>query len=976
MGSEYFRQNNAGGSPAPRPPPSPSPKKGGARATANFRPHDSVARRTEHYPSQPWPVGPGEYQGVPEFGQAPSRNRKRAEHPFDAGAERATLFDDTEAKANPTPGPGEYQPQEADSLTMLAAPAKTISTGPPQVINTEYLQRDPASLGPGTYEQKEGAPAGGGFSSNFVGGTGRAAPAPAELAVRTGCVPHPDAQPTPGPTTYDVDDRAQHPRSVTHDMSHKSYPSQTLDHLHYDSRRLGPGTYEPGHRLTESCAPSTSLSTREELNSDTRLRHWLPRDSLAASRGPADYEPPPSDFDLAAAGADATDLPNSGAARNTCAAAFSDHQSRSAAPENIVPGGRRYDSAMGGGWRPSVPWTVGPGSYPPYDPELEAALSAAPEAPSSARRRGKTQQVQGATEMDTQLQGARVFVFDSLLNDSTSEDEAPAELDEASRGFGATEQHTVPFNFTGKHKKFYEKQLSVGAKPVPGPGEYTLHNHNTFGHSHRKQREKPTTFQTGSAHSFPKARGPEALHKGTAGVPTARSVSSGLTSLVQVAKGHKATSGGTSQAVGMEHLYRDETLIGPGSYQPDRGPNDPATDTGADKGPEKLRKKASANFTSSVEGVYTRTSASGFLSARQVAGEGGAATGSPGGPPLRERRAVARWGDWDVRVGGPWQWHDDEGSKRARAREPRVPGPGFYDVQQYEALRPRVRDSLILPEKGNAPSYSTAATTATDSVARHSSARLACTRQLMAAEREHVRELSGARTPEPPKFDAPQCSPSRGIEHTNRHRHVPTPPPPPPKPPTPEAELAPAERLLRRENASMRKMQSGNFKAAGNTAREALEKLEQELASGTQERYTPTPPPRDDASPSSEVQEDPPADEAAAEPETEPEPEPEQEPASTKEEHMVQLFLVMLQSAYRRHQHDEVFRLLAEGEERWPGNSRLAAFAESFQSAILAVISPPVSEVSEAEGKQARRTPPRKVAARRAPSDGRVRSSR
>ena len=91
---------------------------------------------------------------------------------------------------------------------------------------------------------------------------------------------------------------------------------------------------------------------------------------------------------------------------------------------------------------------------------------------------------------------------------------------------------------------------------------------------------------------------------------------------------------------------------------------------------------------------------------------------------------------------------------------------------------------------------------------------------------------------------------------------------------------------------------------------------------------------------------------------------------------MIQLFLVMLQSAYRRHQHDEVFRLLAEGEERWPGNSRLAAFAESFQSAILAVISPPVSEVSEAEGKQARRTPPRKVAARRAPSDGRVRSSR
>ena len=87
----------------------------------------------------------------------------------------------------------------------------------------------------------------------------------------------------------------------------------------------------------------------------------------------------------------------------------------------------------------------------------------------------------------------------------------------------------------------------------------------------------------------------------------------------------------------MEHLYRDESLVGPGSYQPGWGPNDPSTDTGADRGPRRLRKKLQSNFTPSVEGVYSKASTSGYMSEAC-----GWATGSPGGPPMRVRRAGAR----------------------------------------------------------------------------------------------------------------------------------------------------------------------------------------------------------------------------------------------------------------------------------------------------------------------------------------------
>ena len=176
-----------------------------------------------------------------------------------------------------------------------------------------------------------------------------------------------------------------------------------------------PGTYDPSHTLTKERAPAAFLSTREELHSDGRLSYWVPRDKHAAQRGPGDYEPPLSDFDMAAAQAGDFDMPNDGAAGNTCKFAFSVPESSSVRPENTVPGGLRYHSAMGTGWRPAVPWTVGPGSYPPYDPEAEAMTQ-----------------------------------------------------DAMSRGFGAKERNTVPFNFTAHPKQFFEKALSVGAKPVPG----------------------------------------------------------------------------------------------------------------------------------------------------------------------------------------------------------------------------------------------------------------------------------------------------------------------------------------------------------------------------------------------------------------------------------------------------------------------------------------------------------------------------
>jgi hypothetical protein len=994
---------------------------------ANFVPHATLARSTEHYPSMPSTVGPGEYLGVPEFGGELGELKRAAPKPFSATAIRKSAFD---PKA-PTPGPTDYNPEAADPLRMSVASAKSISLpGTEQYVDMDRFYYDKAQLGPGTYERPgetaQRAPAGSGFASNFVGGTGREAVDPAELAVRNGmpfACQHPDAPPAPGPTDYDADHSIKHQSVVAHDMSHTSYPSHTLDHLQYDHRELGPGTYEPSHKLTEERAPTMSLSTREELNSDGRLRHWLPRDKHAVQRGPTDYEPPRSDFDMAAAEPGDPDMPNDGAAGNTCKAAFSSQEALSARPENTVPGGLRYESAMGTGWRPAVPWTVGPGSYPPYDPEAEAM-----------------------------------------------------EADSLSRGFGAKEKTTVPFNFTDYPKQFFDKTLSVGAKPVPGPGTYEPTDNSTIGHGHRKPRDVPPTVQTSPAHSFPKSSGPEA--KSSSGyvdmktnkqvaAPSARSVSSGLTSLVQAANGHAASAGGTAQGVAMEHLYRDETLVGPGSYQPGWGPNDPPTDTGADKGPARLRNTLQANFASSVEGVYSKASTSGYMS--ETAGW---ATASPGGPPMRARRATARWGDWDVRVSGPWQWHDDEGAKRARAREPRVPGPGAYDTNQYESLRPRVRDTLILPERGSNPAYSPAATANTESVTHHASHRLTTQRQMMAAQREYIRHKSGAVT-ERPHFNAPLCSPGVGAQLPNRHRIRTPSPPPPPRVPTPEEELDSKERLERREHSAFKKMEKGNYADAAASARASLEKMTLEMAEGAlkfksarsaqgpggggssssgsfqpadQVDHQPAAPaavtaggqeemaereaaaagaardgdvlanPEGDASSSSAIepspQPPPPQEQQQEKEETEEAPttdatpaeptvaaeksdaaatgevaaaagadqtQPTQPPppaaagsaacspstsaedavvstesshfsaAETAEDRQVRLYLVMLQAAYGQHQHDEVYRLLAEAEDRFPGNSRLASFSDSFQSAILACISPPVSEVTSSE---------------------------
>lgn len=875
--------------------------------------------------------------------------RRPAHKPFDATSTRKSAFD----PKTPTPGPTDYTPEAADPLTMPVANAKSISLpGTEPSVDLEHLYYDRTLLGPGTYERPEEtaqrAPAGRGHRSNFLGGTGRQAVDPAELAVRNGmpfALQHPDAAPTPGPTEYDPDHSIKHRGAVSHDMAHTSYPSRTLDHLQYDHTKLAPGTYDPCHTLTEDRAPTLSLSTREELHSDGRLRHWLPRDKLAMQRGPADYEPQRSQFDMAAAQPGDPDMPNDGAAGNTCKFAFSTPEFSSARPENTVPGGLRYESAMGTGWRPAVPWTVGPGSYPPYDPEAEAM-----------------------------------------------------EHESFSRGFGAKERNTVPFNFTDYPKQFFEKTLSVGARPVPGPGSYEPTDHSTLGHGHRKPKEIPPTVQTSPAHSFPKSSGPEATSsskfvdtntKKQVAAPSARSVSAGLTTLLQAASGHAASAGGTAQGVAMEHLYRDETLVGPGSYQPGWGPNDPSTDTGADRGPKSLRAKMQSNFAPSVEGVYSRASTSGYMSETC-----GWATGSPGGPPMRTRRATPRWGDWDVRVAGPWQWHDDEGAKRARAREPRVPGPGTYDSQQYESVRPRVRDALILPEKGAGPGYSYAATANTGSVTQHASHRLNTHRRMMEAEREQVRQKKGQERDGAFVFNAPACSPGVGEQLPNRHRLRTPSPPPPPRVPTPEEELDSHERLERRELQALKKMDRGNYADAAQAARAAIEKMDKEVMAGALKFRAREPVSvdrcadvsnRQDGQTSPAVRDgDVLADPDGAEPATQsvdtPEPGRESTTAAAKdasqqgsegaaastdstsdppiplaqqseveseEERVVRLYLIMLQAAYGQHQHDEVYRILAEAQERYPDNSRLAAFAASFQSAVLSVISPPISEVSD-----------------------------
>ena len=952
------------------------------RATpqANFVPHDTAARSTGQYPSMPSTVGPGEYLGVPKFGADIGDKLKRAApRPFDSSSGRVSTFD----TINRTPASTDYNPEAADPLLMSVANAKSISLpGTEQYVDMDRFYYDKTQIGPGTYEQPEETaqrtPSGNGYKSNFVGGTGRQAIDAAELAVRNGMpfeVQHPDAKPTPGPTDYDADHSVKHRSLEMHDMSHKSHPSMSLDHLQYDHTQLGPGTYEPSHKLTEPRAATMSLSTREELHSDGRITHWLPRDKLAAQRGPTDYEPPRSDFDIAAAAPGDTDIPNDGAAGNTCKAAFSTQESMSLRPENTVPGGLRYDSAMGAGWRPAVPWTVGPGSYPPYDPEAEAM-----------------------------------------------------EADALSRGFGANEKNTVPFNFTETPPKFFEKWVSVGAKPVPGPGSYDPTDHSTIGHGHRKPRDVPPTVQTSPAHSFPKGSGPEArssskhvdmLTGQQVAVPSARSVSSGLTSLVQAHNKHAASAGGAAHGINMEHLYRDESLVEPGSYQPDWGPNAAPVDTGADRGPANLRGVRQANFAESVEGCYSKASVSGFMS-----DTAGVSTGSLAfSHALRSRRATPRWGDWDVQVGGPWQWHDDEGAKRARAREPRVPGPGTYDDKQYEALRPRVCDALILPEKGQGPAYSTAKTASTSTITQHASHRLSTHRQMMAAQRQHIRHKSGRALTERTVFQPPTCAPGVAEPMRNRHRMRTPTPEPPPRVATPEEELDTQERLERREAAAFKRMEKGNYADAATAAKEALEKMDAEIMRGEldfnpkksdgellpeEARYSPATMFRmgmeDGEEPATVALDTSGGDVLAKEvdagaPEPEPAPAPapvpsrasSEQPApvvdersagsgaasprsysgpsptfssysknETSEDRTVRLYLVMLQAAYGQHQHDEVYRLLAEAEDKYPGNSRLASFSDSFQAAILVVISPPVSEVSEEMSDESGQRPPRK----------------
>ena len=130
-----------------------------------------------------------------------------------------------------------------------------------------------------------------------------------------------------------------------------------------------------------------------------------------------------------------------------------------------------------------------------------------------------------------------------------------------SRGFGAKERNTVPFNFSDYPKQFFEKTLSVGAKPVPGPGSYEPTDHCTIGHAHRKPKDIPPTVQTSPAHSFPKSSGPEATSSSKfvdpdtnkqIAAPSVRSVSTGLTSLKQAASGHVASAAGTAQGVSMD----------------------------------------------------------------------------------------------------------------------------------------------------------------------------------------------------------------------------------------------------------------------------------------------------------------------------------------------------------------------------------------------------------------------------------------
>ena len=116
--------------------------------------------------------------------------KRAAPKPFSATSTRKSAFD---PKA-PTPGPTDYNPEAADPLRMSVANAKSISLpGTHQSVDMGHLYYDRASLGPGKYEQPEEtaqrAPAGQGHKSNFVGGTGRQAIDPAELAVKNGIAP-------------------------------------------------------------------------------------------------------------------------------------------------------------------------------------------------------------------------------------------------------------------------------------------------------------------------------------------------------------------------------------------------------------------------------------------------------------------------------------------------------------------------------------------------------------------------------------------------------------------------------------------------------------------------------------------------------------------------------------------------------------------------------------------------------------------
>jgi hypothetical protein len=235
------------------------------------------------------------------------------------------------------------------------------------------------------------------------------------------------------------------------------------------------------------------------------------------------------------------------------------------------------------------------------------------------------------------------------------------------------------------------------------------------------------------------------------------------------------------QGARLEYLYRDETMLGPGTHTPGWGPWDPAVDVGADTGPAKLRGKPSACFAPSVA-----------VSARGVVGKHGGRSGRASSSGSSGRRSAARWGGWDASAGGPWQWDSDD--ERRSARGGGTPGPGAYDDMRGQI------DGLFRTQ------------------------RLAEWRRLGAEGRRQIqqrREREGGTLTEVTKCDrVPKCSPfmegaQSSCEMPNRHRPVSPPRPPPPETPVPPEE----QDWATREAHVMALFKDGKLKAAQRCAR-------------------------------------------------------------------------------------------------------------------------------------------------------------